>query len=303
MSKLTFNTDMAFTYGESQPVAPGVQRLVANNPSVFTHKGTNSYIIGENALVVIDPGPQDAAHHAALLRVIAGRPVSHIVITHTHRDHTDGLADLVTVTGAKVAGYGRTAANPGVLKLSPSGGEFVDADFKPDIVLADRDRLDADGFALEAVFTPGHAPDHLCLAMPGTGVLFSGDHIMGWNTTVVAPPEGDMADYFASLERLLTRGSEDTVYLPGHGGEIKDPQRVVRAYMVHRRWREQAILGAIRDGKSTIDAIVALIYAQLDSRLVKAASLSVQAHVEHLIRQQLVVCDGPVGFASDLRAV
>ncbi|MEZ5843722.1 MAG: MBL fold metallo-hydrolase [Hyphomicrobiaceae bacterium] len=303
MTKLTFNTEMVFAYGVPAEVAPGVQRLVANNPSVFTHKGTNTYIVGHDTLAIVDPGPEDASHHAALIRAIAGRPVSHIVITHTHRDHTDGLAALVRATGAKVAGYGRTAANPGVLKIGPSGGEFVDADFRPDVVLRDGDRIETGGFALEAIFTPGHAPDHLCLALVGTGVLFSGDHIMGWNTTVVAPPEGDMGDYYASLDKLIARADTDLVYLPGHGGEIAEPHRVARAYLVHRRWREQAILAAIRDGKPTIEAIVALIYDQIDQRLVKAASLSVQAHVEHLIRQRLVACDGPVGFASALRAL
>jgi len=302
MTKLTFNTEMVFAYGVPVDVAPRVQRLVANNPSVFTHKGTNTYVIGTETLVVIDPGPEDAAHHDALVRTIAGRPVSHIVITHTHRDHTDGLAALVAATGAKVAGYGRTAENPGVMKIGPSGGEFVDADFRPDVVLRHGDRIETGGFALEAIFTPGHAPDHLCLALAGTGVLFSGDHVMGWNTTVVAPPEGDMGDYYAALETLIARGETDKLYLPGHGGEIAEPHRVVRAYLVHRRWREQAILAAIRAGKPTIEAIVALIYEKIDSRLVKAASLSVQAHVEHLIRQGLVAADGPVGFASALRA-
>ena len=303
MTNLKFNSEMKFAYGVPTELTSGVQRLVANNPSVFTFKGTNTYIVGTDSLLVIDPGPADPAHHAATLAVIAGRPVSHIIITHTHRDHTDGLAALVSATGAKVVGYGRSAANPGARKISPSGSEFFDADFSPDIVMRHTDRLEAAGHTLEAVFTPGHAPDHLCLALDGTGVLFSGDHIMGWNTTVIAPPEGSMGDYFSSLEKLIERGEKDRVYLPGHGEMIAEPQKMVRAYLVHRRWREQAILNAIREGKPNIEAIVAVIYNQIDSRLVKAASLSVQAHVEHLISQGLVGADGPVDFVSALRAL
>ena len=300
MTELSFRTEMQFTYGEPRELAPGVSRVVANNPSVFTFKGTNTYLVGRDTLAVIVPGPADAGHHAALVAAIAGRPVSHILITHTHRDHTDGLDALVAATGAKVCGYGRTAANPGVLSIGPSGGEFVDKDFAPDLVLRDGDVVEVDGLALEALFTPGHAPDHLCFALAGSGVVFSGDHVMGWNTTVVAPAEGHMGDYLAALEKLVARS--DSVFLPGHGGQIQEPQRVSRAYLVHRRWREQAILEAIRGGNGSIQAIVAMIYTKLDERLIKAASLSVEAHVEHLIDRGLVACDGPVGFESALSA-
>lgn len=294
-SDLTFKTSMAFSYGEPAEMAPGIVRLVANNPSPFTFKGTNTYLVGTSALAIIDPGPEDAAHCAAILEAIAGRPVSHILITHTHRDHIDGLPRVREATGAKVAAYGRQTPLAG--RAGSSGSEFFEADFSPDIVLRDGDEITGPGWRLKAVFTPGHAPDHLCFAADD-GILFSGDHVMAWNTSVVAPPEGNMGDYLASLERLLERS--DAVYFPGHGGRVENPGRTVRAYLLHRRWREQAIVEAIRTGHTQIDEIVRLIYQGLDPRLVNAASLSVQAHVEHLMGRGLLVCAGPLTWQSPL---
>jgi glyoxylase-like metal-dependent hydrolase (beta-lactamase superfamily II) len=298
---LSLKTAMEFEYGKPRELAAGIARLVANNPSPFTFKGTNTYIVGTTELCVIDPGPDDAAHFEATQRAIAGRPVSHILITHTHRDHIDGLDRLFQATGAKVCGFGREQPDAGGFAASPSGGEFVQHRFDPEIVLRDGDRVSGEGWTLTALHTPGHAPDHLCLSLEGRGILFSGDHVMAWNTTVIAPPEGRMADYLASLERLVGRG--DAVYLPGHGGRLEEPERTVRAYLLHRQWREQAILGAIRDGHSTIDDIVALVYSGIDGRLVTAASLSVQAHVVHLIDRGLVTCHGPPTFDRALSAV
>jgi glyoxylase-like metal-dependent hydrolase (beta-lactamase superfamily II) len=299
--ELSLKTAMDFEYGEPRELAPGVARLVANNPGPFTFKGTNTYIVGSTKLCVIDPGPDDAAHFAATERAIAGRPVSHILITHTHRDHIDGMGRLLQATGARVCGYGRDQRCENAAGTSPSGGEFVQHRFRPDIILRDGDTIAGEGWALTALHTPGHAPDHLCFALEGRGILFSGDHVMAWNTTVIAPPEGRMADYLASLERLIGRGDE--LYLPGHGGRLEEPQRTVKAYLVHRHWREQAILGAIKNGHRTIDEIVALVYCGIDGRLVTAASLSVQAHVVHLIDRGLVTCHGPPTFDRPLSAV
>lgn len=299
-----FRTEMTFEYGEPALMMPGVARLVANNPGPFTYKGTNTYLVGERSLAVIDPGPADPVHLAAVLKAIDGRPVSHILLTHTHRDHVDGLEALAAATGAQTAGYGQTrlAAVSGSA-TSPSGGEFIDYGFTPDLPLADGDRIEGDGWALKAVFTPGHAPDHLSFALEGRRALFSGDHVMAWNTTVIAPPEGNMADYFSSLERLL--GDEHDLFMPGHGGRLREPARMVRALLVHRRWREEAIEAAIRDahssgGAATIESIVALVYRGLDPRLATAAKLSVQAHVEHLAERGRVRFDHPLSFARPL---
>lgn len=290
---LPFRTTMTFAYGEPRELSPGVARIVANNPNHFTFKGTNTYLVGSGAnLALIDPGPEDAAHLAAILAAVGGRRITHVIITHTHRDHTDGMPALLAATGAKTAGFGRRLANRGSKRTSPSGGEFVEQDFIPDVPLADGQRLEGDGWAVTAVHTPGHAPDHLCFALEGTKVLFSGDHVMGWNTSVVAPPEGNMAAYIRSLERLAERG--DGVYYPGHGGQVDDPQRLVRAYMLHRRMREQAILDCIRNGTDTVRAIVPVVYKGLDPKLLNAASLSVLAHVEHLIERGLVRCEHPL---------
>jgi glyoxylase-like metal-dependent hydrolase (beta-lactamase superfamily II) len=298
---IEFKKTMQFAYGEPRELAPGVVRLVANNPSPFTFHGTNTYLVGTTELALIDPGPEDDAHFEAIMRTAAGRPISHILITHTHRDHTDGLARLRAATGAKVCARGRSARQPGSLRTSPSGAEFIDIDFHPDLVLGDGDVVSGPGWSLEALFTPGHAPDHLCFAEASSNVLFCGDHVMSWNTTVVAPPEGNMADYMRSLEKLLDR--KEPVFMPGHGGRIEQPARMVKAYIVHRRWREQAILDAVRQGHTTIESIVALVYQGIDAKLVKAASLSVLAHVESLVERGLIRCDGPPGLDRPLSAV
>jgi glyoxylase-like metal-dependent hydrolase (beta-lactamase superfamily II) len=296
-----FRTTMNFTYGVPRELAPGVQRIVANNPSPFTFKGTNTYIVGSGAeIALIDPGPEIAAHRQAILDTIGGRKLTHILITHTHRDHTDGLPALLAATGAKTAGFGRRARERGSKRTSPSGSEFVDQDFVPDVPLAHASRLAGDGWAFTALHTPGHAPDHLCFALEGTKILFSGDHVMGWNTSVIAPPEGNMGDYMRALELLGERNDE--VYFPGHGGQISQPQRMVKAFLLHRRMRENAILDCIRDGTNTIDAIVPAIYRDLDPKLLNAAALSVRAHVENLIARGLVRCDSPLSSARQLFA-
>jgi glyoxylase-like metal-dependent hydrolase (beta-lactamase superfamily II) len=300
---LPFKTTMQFAYGEPRELAPGIVRIVANNPSPFTFKGTNTYIVGTGGNVaLIDPGPEDPVHLDAILKAIGKRRLTHILITHTHRDHTDGLpALLAATTGARTAGFGHHALDRGSKRTSPSGSEFVDKDFVPDIPLADGQTLEGDGWAFEALHTPGHAPDHLCFALAGTGVLFSGDHVMSWNTSVVAPPEGKMGDYIRSLEKLT--GRSDSLYFPGHGGQFEDPQRLVKAFLLHRRMRENAILECIRQGNATVRGIVPVIYRDIDARLVNAASLSVLAHVEHLIERGLVRSETPLSREACLSPV
>lgn len=288
--ELKFKTTMQFAYGEPAPVSPGIVRVVANNPSPLTFKGTNTYLIGMTELAVVDPGPRDAAHLAAILKAAAGRPIRQILVTHAHRDHVDGAAALKAATGAPILGYGREDLALGRPVVNPQGAEFIDYVFTPDVRLRDGDVVEEREWRLEAIHAPGHAPDHLCFALLGRSVLFSGDHVMAWNTTLVAPPEGSMADYVWSLQRLMDRA--ESIYLPGHGGRLDEPQRSVKAYLLHRRWREDQVLDAIREGIATIRSLVPVVYPTLDGRLANAAALSVQAHVEHLIARGLVTCDG-----------
>jgi glyoxylase-like metal-dependent hydrolase (beta-lactamase superfamily II) len=301
MESLSFKTDMAFLYGVPAPMGPGIVRLVAENPGPFTFKGTNTYLVGSTELAVIDPGPDQFAHRDAILKTAAGRPITHIFVTHAHRDHVDGVRALQALTGAKVAAFKRTPGPRVEAADGPSGSDFIDYDFAPDIAIKGGDTVAAPDWALTAIHTPGHAPDHLCFALEGRATVFSGDHVMSWNTTVVAPPEGRMADYIASLEILLDRA--DTVFMPGHGGRLLEPQRTVKAYLLHRRWREQAVLKSLKDGATTIRQVVPEIYQGLSPHLLPAAALSVLAHVEHLIEKGLVASDQPLTLDRELAAV
>ena len=301
MDALSFKTDMAFLYGVPAPMGPGIVRLVAENPGPFTFKGTNTYLVGSTGLAIIDPGPDDFAHRDAILKAASGRLISHILVTHAHRDHVDGVKALKTLTGAKVAAYQRAAAPRIIAADGPSGSDFIDYDFAPDIALQGGTTIAGADWALTAIHTPGHAPDHLCFALEGRDIVFSGDHVMAWNTSVVAPPEGRMADYIQSLEILRDRS--DSVFLPGHGGRLADPQRTVKAYLLHRRWREQSILGSLKAGATTIRRLVPEIYQGLSPHLLPAAALSIQAHVEHLIEKGLVAGEQPLTLESALAAV
>jgi glyoxylase-like metal-dependent hydrolase (beta-lactamase superfamily II) len=285
---IKFKTDMQFDYGVPSPMAPGVARLVAGNASPFTFKGTNTYLVGTKSLAVIDPGPDDAEHLRAILDAAAGRPVTHILITHAHRDHVDGLDALKAATGAVTCAFPRRDGG-GPDDGSDATSEFTNHAFAPDIVVGGGDTVAGEDWALSALHTPGHAPDHLCFALAGSGVVFSGDHVMAWNTSVVAPPEGRMADYMRSLELLLAR--DDEVFLPGHGGRVMEPRRAVKAYLLHRRWREQAIFDAVRKGHDTVRKLLPVIYRDLDPAIVGAAALSLRAHIEHLVERGLVTCD------------
>ena len=289
--KLRFDRKMSVEPGTVEQVAPGIRRLVAPNPGPFTFKGTNSYIVGEGEVAVIDPGPDVPSHRAALLRALKGEKVTHVFLTHTHRDHSDGMAALIAEIGATTSGYGPTDAPRGAASNSPSGRDFVDHTFFPDVRLRHGDRIDGPGWTLQAVHTPGHAPDHLCFAHHESASLFTGDHIMGWNTSVIAPPEGHMNDYMRSLELLLER--DDSAYWPGHGGPILNTRRQVRAFLMHRKWRESAIFACLQDGPKSIQRIVPKIYETVDGAVASAAALSVLAHLERLVERGRVSCEGP----------
>jgi glyoxylase-like metal-dependent hydrolase (beta-lactamase superfamily II) len=294
--------DMRFDprHGEAVEIAAGVLRLTAPNSSPFTFHGTNSYIVGARTLAVIDPGPPDDSHLAALLRAIDGRPVSHIFVTHTHRDHSPLARPLAEATGARMLAEGphRPAREVHVgeeYRLDAAG----DADFRPDRALSDQEIVEGDGWALRTVLTPGHAANHAAFALEGTGMLFSGDHVMAWSTTIVAPPDGSMPDYMNSLDRLLER--DDSLYFPGHGGPVRNPQAFVRGLRTHRKMRERAIIERIAQGDRRIPDIVAAIYRDTDPRLFGAAGMSVLAHLEDLVSRGAVSTDGPAALEGEFR--
>ena len=280
-------------------VAPLVRRIVCPNPGPFTFTGTCTYVVGRGRVAVIDPGPDSPEHLASLTRALAGETVSHIVVTHTHRDHSPGARALKAATGAPIWGCGpHRAARPaaaGEARLDMGG----DVDHVPDREMADGDVLEGSGWTLAALATPGHTANHLAFACPEAGALFSGDHVMGWSTTVVAPPDGSMRDYMVSLDRLRNR--PESVFLPGHGGPVREPGRFVRALAHHRRQREAAILARLAVGDRTIPAIVAAIYQGLAPALTGAAALSVLAHLEDLVERGLAACDGPPTLAAAYR--
>jgi len=261
---------------------PGVLRLTANNPSPYTGTGTQSYVVGTRNVAVIDPGPAgDAAHLDALQAAIADRPVAAILVTHTHRDHSPLAAALRAATGAPIVGCAPLAPD------APGADDAAfDRDYAPDRVLADGEGVDGDGWTLSAIATPGHTSNHLCFALDGQGVLFSGDHVMGWSTSIVSPPDGDMGDYMASLEKLLDR--DDRVYYPGHGDAVESPRRLVRGMLGHRKSREGAILRLLVREPAAIGEMVATMYVGVDPRLHGAAERSVLAHLLDLRRRGLV---------------
>lgn len=297
---LEFSRDFLPAHGIAVEIAPGVQRLTAPNAGPFTFHGTNSYIIGDRSVCVIDPGPEDEAHWQALVRALEGREVTHIAVSHTHRDHSPLARRLKEMTGATTVAEGpHRAARPLYFGETNPFAESSDTEFLPDVALSEGDRIEGDGWTLKAVLTPGHTANHACFALVGTGILFSADHVMAWATSIVAPPDGAMADYMASLERLLAR--DDRVYFPGHGGPVTEPQAYIRGLRTHRRMRERAILERVRAGDRKIADMVAAIYRDTDPRLHGAAALSVLAHIEDLIGREEIRSDGPPSLNGEYR--
>lgn len=273
--------------GEVAEVAPGVRRILCGNPGPFTFRGTNTWIIGRGGSVaVLDPGPEDAAHLDAILRATAGERITHILVSHTHRDHSPGVAALRAATGAPSFGFGPHMTPP------EQGGEGGDHAFRPDVTLDDSAAVEGDDWRLTAIHTPGHCANHLCFALEGTGVLFSADHVMSWSTTVVSPPDGDMAAYMGSLARLAER--DDRLYLPGHGPPLPEPAPFVAALAAHRRDREAMVLDALRAARrATARDLVPPVYGPaLDDRLVPAAARSLLAHLIKLAAEGAAQRDG-----------
>ena len=273
--------------GRLVEIGPGLRRFVANNPGPFTFTGTCAYVLGKGNVAVIDPGPDDPAHVEALLHALRGETVTHILVTHTHRDHSPAARALKSATGAAIWGAGphvaaRELALGEINRLDAAG----DREHAPDVELREGDVAEGQGWRLETIETPGHTANHLAFAWPEQDMLFSGDHVMAWSTSIVAPPDGSMTQYMASLDKLRGRG--ETRYWPGHGGAVTEPQRYLRALIHHRRQREASILTRLKAGDRTVPAIVAEIYQGLDPRLTGAAALSVFAHLEELAARGLV---------------
>jgi glyoxylase-like metal-dependent hydrolase (beta-lactamase superfamily II) len=282
-----------------EEVIPGVRRILANNPGPFTFKGTVSYIIGRGHVGIIDPGPDDARHIAALLDAVRGETVTHIFVTHTHRDHSPGVPAIKAATGALVLAEGpHRSARPlhiGETRLDASN----DVEFRPDRSLTDGEVITGSGWTVEAVTTPGHTANHMAFAFREARVLFSGDHVMAWSTSIVAPPDGAMSDYMASLDKLTRRPEQ--IYFPGHGGVVRDAPRFVASFIRHRQGREASILHRLGKGAADIPTIVRAVYIGLDPRLVNAAGLSVLAHLEDLVARGRAVTEGAPSISGIYR--
>ena len=276
-------------HGAVEQIAPGIRRIVCANPGPFTFRGTNTYLIGRGEVAVLDPGPADAAHLAAILRATAGERITRILVSHTHRDHSPGAAALVAATGATTFGHGPHVTPP------DAGGEGGDHTFRPDIALPDGATVEGEDWRVTALHTPGHCANHLCFwleSAAGPGILFSADHVMSWSTTVVSPPDGDMAAYMASLARIAAR--DDRLYLPGHGPPLPDPAPFVAALAAHRREREAKVFHALRAARrATAAELVPPVYGpELDPKLIPAAARSLLAHLIKLAAEGAAARDG-----------
>jgi glyoxylase-like metal-dependent hydrolase (beta-lactamase superfamily II) len=288
---LPFNRDFPLKAGVVEEIRPGVRRVLCDNPSPFTFTGTVSYIVGRGKVAIIDPGPDHEAHAAALLQAVRGETVTHILVTHTHRDHSPNAVRIKAATGATVYGEGpHRASRPRYESEKISSESGADRNFRPDIAVRDGETIEGEGWGLQAVATPGHTANHLAFAWRDRKILFVGDHVMGWSTSIVAPPDGSMIDYMASLQKLTLR--EENLYFSGHGPEIPDGPRYVRFLIRHRQAREASILHRLAKGEADIPTMVRAIYIGIDPRLTGAAGYSVLAHLEDLVARGIVTTEG-----------
>ena len=297
---IPFNREDAAVAGRAEQLSPLVRRILCDNPGPFTFKGTVTYVVGKDRVAIIDPGPDDPRHIAAVLEAVKGETVEAILVTHTHRDHSPATAAIKAATGAPVYAEGpHRAARPlnlGETNVLDASG---DKDFVPDIAVKDGDVVSGTGWTIESVFTPGHTANHMAFALREEETLFSGDHVMAWSTSIVAPPDGAMGDYMASLDKL--RGREETLFWPGHGGPVREPAKFMRALSHHRKLREAAIMKRLSVGDRQIPEIVAAIYEGIDPRLKSAAGLSVFAHLEDLVAKGLATSDGAPSLTGAFR--
>ncbi len=282
---IPFITDIEFEYDKPEKLSPRIRRVIAQNPTAFTYKGTGTFIIGEGDVAVIEPGPLLPEHTDAIMRATERETIKAILVTHTHRDHSPGARPLQDRSNAPIYGFGPHGSGRGCDEHSMSeGGDF---DFDPDVRLGDGDQVTGSTWTLTALHTPGHTSNHLCFALEEERALFTGDHVMAWSTSVVCPPDGDMGAYMRSLERLRGRG--DRTYYPTHGPAIPDPEPFLERYIAYRRERERQILEEIRKGRRTIPEIVDVLYVHVDRRVRAAASLMLLAHLRHMAEDGRVV--------------
>ena len=287
---IPFVRDLKFEYGKVDQVTPMIRRVIAENGGPFTFHGTATYIVGHGNVAVIDPGPLLESHIHALLDILSKETVTHILITHTHMDHSPAAQPLKEATGALVYAYGpHTLASSWAAK-NPTKTSGGDMDFKPDYIISDGELITGVNWTIQAVHTPGHTNNHLCFALREESALFSGDHVMGWSTTVVSPPDGDMRDYIQSCHKLLARN--DSAYWPTHGPCITDPKTHVAALIKHREERETSIEGALQSGKGKISDIVAEMYKDVPVHLHPAARRTVHAHLIHMLQSGRAFCEG-----------
>lgn len=281
-----FNKDFSPEYGKTTEVSPLVRRLVAHNPSPFTFYGTGTYIIGTDKVAIIDPGPAISSHIHALENFLEQVEISHILITHNHVDHSPAAHPLKLITGAEIHAFDVS----GQSECDNHTEEGRDQDFRPDHILQDGDVIEGPDWTLDVIHTPGHLGNHLCFGLREEQALFTGDHVMGWSTTVVSQPDGDMKDYLDSLNKLLTR--DDRIYYPTHGGPIENPKPYVRDLIKHRHDRESQIIEAIAKGTHHIPEMVEMIYSDIPSYLHPAAASSVLSHLIHMVSTGRVKCEG-----------
>lgn len=289
---IPFHRQLEFSYGAAETIAPGIRRVIAENPSPFTLYGTGTYILGSGSVAVIDPGPADEAHIEAILQAVEGETISHVLVTHTHMDHSPGCRILRQHCDAPTYAYGPHGA--GKLEQGVPVEEGGDMEFQPDELVRHGDVIEGGDWSVECVYTPGHTSNHMCFQLREQKALFTGDHVMGWSTSIISPPDGDMADYLASLQLLLER--DDEVYWPTHGAVINDPKAIVQAFIEHRKEREVQILRCVADGVELITEMVPVMYKGTPEFMYPAAARSVFAAVEYLVSRGELKAEGDVNL-------
>lgn len=287
-TQIPYNRELNFEYGKVDELGLRIRRVIARNPSAFTFHGTGTYILGRGQVAIVDPGPELAEHMDALLHAVRGETVTHILVTHTHLDHSPAVKAVQAATGAPSYAFGPHGTRPE--DGASEGG--ADYDFTPDHVVGDGDVITGNGWSVEALHTPGHCSNHLCFRLREEDALFCGDHVMGWSTSIVSPPDGNMTDYIASLEKVGKYGASR--YFPTHGAPIEEPEPYVKALLAHRHEREAQIMAELAAGPTTIAEMVPRMYAAVDPKLYPAAARSVLAHLIHMVETGRVKADGDV---------